>query len=156
MQVRMGYQHGRYSEMSSFTNALITKHNADGRTYTVERDFIFWADKIGSGYYVEVPKGFITDLASIRRILQWLTPKQGKFDQGAVVHDKLYKDGTCERLTKESLISEIDIDRAFADKMFYKSMGVLEVHPWRRWLIYYGVRLGGWVAWDRHRRKDKQ
>jgi len=33
-------------------------------------------------------------------------------------------------------------------------MGVLGVGRFTRWTIYAGVRVGGWVPWNKYRSKD--
>lgn len=86
-----------------------------------------------------VPSGFITDFASIPKVFQWLISKFGKYDKAAVLHDYLYFTG-CET-RKES------------DIIFFEAMIVLLVKWWKRRAIYRGVRVGGWVAWNKHRRK---
>ena len=39
------------------------------------------------------------------------------------------------------------ITRKQADQIFLEAMGVLGVRKWRKYLMYYAVRLGGWLAW---------
>ena len=41
--------------------------------------------------------------------------------------------------------------REIADKILLEAMGVIGMSWARRWAIYAGVRLGGWVAWNKHR-----
>ena len=40
----------------------------------------------------------------------------------------------------------------WADEIFLEGMEVLKVPGWQRYLIYFGVRLGGWYAWRKNRR----
>ena len=89
-----------------------------------------------------VPPGFLTDFASIPRGLWNILPPIGKYDAGAVCHDKLYRDGAFDRRP---------IDRGTADRVLREAMDVCGVGRLQRWLIYAGLRLGGWVVWHRYR-----
>lgn len=95
--------------------------------------------------YVTVPEGFVTDLASIPRILWPLLPKTGSYVEAAIVHDWLYWDGAMEGQP---------IPRRVADRVFYRLMRQAGTSPLVAGLVWVGVRLGGWLAWSRHRRRD--
>lgn len=84
-----------------------------------------------------VPACFKTDLASIPRPLWAVLPPVGKYDAAAVVHDYLYQTN--------------GLTRAAADSILLEAMGVLGVGRLTRWLIYSGVRLGGWKPWNAYR-----
>lgn len=85
-----------------------------------------------------VPRGFITDLASIPRALRWWFDPNGTSRDAAVLHDFLY----CIHYTT----------RGEADALFLEALQACGV-PWGvRHLMYAGVRAGGWVYWDQ--RKD--
>lgn len=90
---------------------------------------------------VTVPKGFVTDGASIPQIFWSLIGSPfGKYCNAAIVHDYLYfiVEGTRKR----------------ADYVFYEAMTFLEVSFWRRKTMWLAVRLGaGWI-W-KARRKQK-
>jgi hypothetical protein len=82
---------------------------------------------------VVVPKGFVTDLASIPRLFWTLLPRDGVYMLPAVVHDYLYWTQGCSR-------SE-------ADTVLFLAMKEYEIEPLRRWVIYLGVRAFGFWAW---------
>lgn len=76
-----------------------------------------------------VPAGFQTDLASVPRppviyLLTWDTARSA-----AVVHDWLY--------------SSRQVWRKVADAVLREASEVIGVPPWRRWLMWAGVRVGG-------------
>jgi len=86
---------------------------------------------------VSVPKGFRTDGASIPRPLWPIIghPMDPEYYPAAVVHDYLY----CQqRMTRRQ-----------ADCVFRELLERLGVAAWRCWAMYVGVRLGGWVGWQR-------
>ncbi|EAM9430675.1 phage tail protein [Salmonella enterica] len=78
---------------------------------------------------IEVPAGFITDLATIPRIFWILLPPDGKYAKAAIIHDYLYDNAL--RTKKE------------ADKIFLDGMMVLGVPRWKRIIMYYAVRFFG-------------
>lgn len=93
-------------------------------------------------YRIEIPAGFVTDFASIPRVLWNLVggPADGKYRLAAVVHDYLYRTpGICMRDQADDVLSE--------------AMQVSGVSRWQRWAIYRGVRLGGGIAWKHNREK---
>lgn len=85
-----------------------------------------------------VPKGFVTDFASVPRPLWSIFPPMGKYSLAAIFHDYLYACGL--------------LSRKGADKLFLVLMKHLGVPYWKRQSMYWGVRLGGWVAWNGHRK----
>lgn len=99
----------------------------DGK-YQVEEDIEY---KVFGGELI-VPKGFITDLASIPLQLQGVIPKRGLYDAGAILHDYLY-----------SSQSVYPINREDSDKIFYKVMIECGVDKKTAMLFYNAVRVGG-------------
>lgn len=85
-----------------------------------------------------VPRGFITDLASIPAALRWLIDPDGPSRQAAVLHDFLY----CAHY----------MTRAEADALFLEALEACGVDWATRHAMYIGVRVGGWVYWNQ--RKD--
>ena len=88
-----------------------------------------------------VPVGVKTDLGSIPAILQVFFPKDGKAMFGYILHDYLYQMGM--------------FSRSQSDDMLEEAMKSLGVSWWRRKSVRGGLRIGGWVAWDRHRNNKK-
>ena len=87
-----------------------------------------------------VPAGFITDFASVPRALWSIIPPHGKYSPAAVLHDYLYFTAM--------------FPRAYADDIFLDAMRDLGVAMWKRWAMYAGVRVGGWVGWNAYRREQ--
>ena len=82
--------------------------------------------------------GFRTDLASIPRILHSLIPQNGRHRKPAVIHDKLYRTAGLH-----------DYTRAQADAIFLEAMLLVGVPRYRAYLMYSGVRAGGWITWKK-------
>lgn len=122
--------------MSRFTDALIVSPMADGNTWVVMRPFGYDVGEEGSGDTVEVAIGFTTDFASIPRIFWVVLPRWGKYGNAAVIHDWLYWIQNRER------------DEA--DFIMLEAMGVLDVPGWQKFVIFWAVRLAGWISWIRN------
>lgn len=101
------------------------------RRWMVYEKFEYHVGQLGSGIVIRVPKGFETDLASVPRIFWPILPPHGYYGKAAVIHDYCY----------ENAIE----DRKWADDLFFEAMGVLGVPQWKRLMIYWGVRLFGWI-----------
>lgn len=104
---------------------------ADGLHRTLTDELLVWQD--GQVKHM-VPKGFITDFASVPRGLWNLFPPSGRYTPAAVYHDHLYRLGTTSR--------------EYADAEFLAGMIALDVPWWQRTLMYWAVRLFGRAAWD--------
>jgi len=85
------------------------------------------------GALIEVPTGFLTDLASVPRLPLAYLLAGDTAHEAAVVHDHLYQVQRCTR--------------AQADAVLYEAMAVTGEPAWRRWLMWSAVRTGGWWAW---------
>jgi hypothetical protein len=83
---------------------------------------------------VDVPKGFVTDLASIPRVFWSLLRPDGEYTYPAIIHDYLY-------WTQ-------NISREKADLVFRLAMEDFSINPVTALTIYNAVRLGGDSAWQ--------
>jgi Protein of unknown function (DUF1353) len=86
---------------------------------------------------VTVPKGFVSDLASVPRVFYSLYRPDGEYSQAAVVHDYLY--WTQERSKKET------------DLIFKIAMEDLELSRLDVSILYAAVALLGNSAWVKNR-----
>ena len=116
----------------------------DGLPFTLLADLAYITDVrngapggVGVGLTIRVPAGFKTDLASIPQALWNVLPPVGRYDRAAVVHDFLYRNN--------------GVTRKQADDVLLEAMEVLGVRATQRWVIYAGVRLGGWKPWSNYR-----
>ena len=120
---------------SSFTTPLILRDNEDGLTFTVEESFEYKLGALSNNIDIKVPKGFVTDLASVPGICWFFVPKLGKYNKAAVLHDYLYQ-----------MVREDKFSRAIADAIFLEGMEVMEVPCWKRYPMYLMVRVFGFFA----------
>ncbi len=89
-----------------------------------------------NGYIICVPRGFITDLASVPKMFWTIFPPFGKYTPAAIVHDFLY-----------SKYNNTGINRTLADKIFLFIMKELKVNILKRYAMYKAVRIFGEPSW---------
>lgn len=124
---------------TSFTKPLIVKH-LDGLRWELVEEFFYHIGSEDGPEVIHVPKGFITDFASIPRAF-WtiIGHPTGKYGKAAVIHDHLYHTQT--------------VTRGRADRIFLEAMKVLKVSWWRRRMMWLAVRSFGWRPWNRHKKE---
>lgn len=83
---------------------------------------------------VSVPKGFVTDLASIPRIFWTILPRQAEYSYPAILHDYLYWEQTCTK--------------AQADDVLEAAMEDMSVGAINSSAILFAVRSFGHGAWE--------
>jgi hypothetical protein len=104
---------------------------SDGRHWIVKQPLTY---RVGiSKASVTVPRGFVTDLASIPPALQSLIQQNGPYLLPAVVHDYLYWKQTCTRTQSDQILLLAMIEN--------------HVKPVHRDAIYKAVRVAGSFAW---------
>lgn len=109
---------------------------ADNQTWILKSAFQY---EIGNtGVIITVPRGFVTDFASIPKLLWWWLSPHDYYSRAAVVHDYLYWAQQCTRLQ--------------ADNLLLIAMKESDVSSDRQSLVYRGVRLGGESAWNANQR----
>lgn len=91
------------------------------------------------GRVITVPVGFITDFASIPRLPFMFMLMGDTAHEPAVIHDYLYYTG--------------EVSRADADHVLHEAAGVAGLNSPETALLYLGVRVGGWMAWNDHKRE---
>ena len=122
-------------------NAPLLKPFADNHDWVLFSDLDY---RVGdSDITIRVPRGFVTDFASIPQAF-WsagLSPN-GKYSKAAIVHDYLYWAQGCTRKQ--------------ADNILMIAMKESGVDIATRTEIYEGVRLGGDTAWARNSSERSQ
>lgn len=127
--------------MPPFRDNPSIKYLGDGKWMLTE-DFVYFHAVEGM---ITVPEGTITDLDSVPRLpFAYMLTKNASV-LGALVHDDLYQKG---------YIQGENITRAEADGIFLDLMEEEGVSWWQRRMIWLGVRLGGWIPWNKHRDAD--
>ena len=113
---------------------LTLTHIPGSNNWRVAKEFV-WSEEI------TVPKGFVTDLASVPRVFWTLFPRDGQYLEPAVVHDYCYQNLSCSLTRKQ------------ADEIFIQGMKAYGVGYFSRTLIYLAVRVFGNGYWQSCRKK---
>ncbi len=101
--------------------------------WVVKRSFNYWLDD-DQIQCVSVPAGYLTDGASVPRLLWGVVPPWGKYGQAAVMHDWL-----CEYLRIWDGSKWESITREQCDKLFLEGMETLGVGKILRVSMYAAV-----------------
>ncbi len=97
------------------------------------------------GTLLMVPKGFVTDLASVPAVLHWLIDDDGLGCAAPLVHDCLYQDHG--ELCVEWLEPYRTFTRKEADDLLYTISLQSGAAPWRARAAWMAVRLFAGAAW---------
>ena len=131
------------------SNASLSQQTPPSPTVRAFGDNTFWMTVEDMTYVVGstkekivVPKGFVTDFASIPQAL-WslgLSP-HGQYSRAAVVHDYLYWSQGCTRTQ--------------ADRLLVIAMKESRVRAFDEFLVFQGVDKGGQGPWDANAEERK-
>ena len=118
------------------------------RNWEITKD---WKYRLNGNEYV-VPAGFVFDGASIPKFLRTFFSPVGVLLIGGLVHDYMYKYAACKPSEEGAplmLVNQKDSDRIFRD-INIEVNGFYTMNH----LAYWSLRLGGWVAWNGHRKRN--
>lgn len=110
----------------SFHAPLVLTPDDAGHNWTLREAFIY-DSSVGP---ITVPKGFVTDFASVPRVFWNILPPFGRYGKAAVVHDYLYR-------------TQGYASKPVADAIFLEAMKALGVPTLLRYTMFYAVRLFG-------------
>ena len=110
--------------------------DTENSIWEVQAIFRYQSDIKNVGVVV-VPIGFRTNLESVPRIPFIFDSLGDQGNKASTIHDWLYATG--------------QFTRSVSDNVLLEALGVIGMDYWKRYLIWFGVRVGGWVAWDHHR-----
>jgi hypothetical protein len=120
------------------------------RNWKVTQD---WKYRMNGNEYI-IPAGFQFDGASIPKFLRTFFSPVGVLLVGGLVHDYMYKYSALKRTDKKG--SLLLVDQKKADQIFRDINIEVNGFYFMNYLAYWSLRLGGWVAWNGHRKNDKK
>ena len=112
-----------------------------------------WKYNIDGTEYV-IPAGFTFDGASIPKFLRTFFSPVGVLLIGGLVHDYAYKYKTLLKANKKDTMGELTQKRA--DEIFRDINIIVNGFYVMNYLAYYSLRLGGFVAWNGHRKRNSK
>lgn len=110
------------------------REDMEGFNFYLEQEYRIIYEKDGEEVEYVVPKGYGTDLASVPALFRGLASKVDAIEAG-VVHDHAYEFKT--------------MPRSDADELFRAIIGASGKGWFKRNLMWFGVRAGGWVVYNR-------
>jgi hypothetical protein len=118
------------------------------RNWEITKD---WKYNIDGTEYV-IPAGFQFDGASIPKFLRTFFSPVGVLLIGGLVHDYAYKYKTLLEVNKKKTLGDLTQKRA--DEIFRDINIVVNGFYTMNYLAYWSLRLGGFVAWNGHRKRN--
>ena len=112
-----------------------------------------WKYNIDGTEYV-IPAGFQFDGASIPKFLRTFFSPVGVLLIGGLVHDYAYKYKTLLKKNKKDTMGEITQKKA--DEIFRDINIIVNGFYTMNRLAYWSLRLGGFVAWNGHRKRNSK
>ena len=110
-----------------------------------------WKYNINGHEYV-IPEGFQFDGASIPKFLRTFFSPVGVLLIGGLVHDYAYKYKTLLKKNKKTTMG--DLTQKQADEIFRDINIIVNGFYVMNYLSYYSLRLGGFLAWNGHRKRN--
>lgn len=127
--------------MSQFTSKLLVEPIGGGK-WELQEGFEYHVGCYPSDEIIVVPKGFITDFASVPKPFWPIIDPVGEHGKAAVIHDFCYATACYNKYR--------------SDQIFLEGMIVLDVEKWKRETMFYAVVSFGWWAWYKHRRRENK
>jgi len=112
-----------------------------------------WKYRINDVEYI-IPVGFQFDGASIPKFLRTFFSPVGVLLIGGLVHDYMYKYTACKPVNKKDALLVVDQKRA--DQIFRDINIEVNGFYFMNYLAYWSLRIGGFVAWNGHRKRNAQ
>jgi len=112
-----------------------------------------WKYNLDGTDYV-IPKGFTFDGASIPKFLRTFFSPVGVLLIGGLVHDYMYKYTHCKPVGAKGAL--LVVDQKKADQIFRDINIVVNGFYTMNYLAYWSLRIGGFVAWNGHRKRDNK
>ncbi len=113
---------------------MVASPTGDGKYWIIKEPLVYEHPVTKQTY--TVPRGFVTDLASVPRLFWSAFPPCDRYTPPAVVHDYLY------------WAQLPGCDRKCADDILFITMKEARVNKATRDTIYAAVRVGGKRSWD--------
>ena len=110
-----------------------------------------WKYNVNGQEYV-IPEGFQFDGASIPKFLRTFFSPVGVLLIGGLVHDYAYKLSLILKKNKKSTMG--DMTQKQADEIFRDINIIVNGFYVMNYLSYYSLRLGGFLAWNGHRKRN--
>jgi len=119
-----------------FHSPLVVTPLRDGKHWIVKNDLVY--QDAGIEKPIVVPRGFVTDFASVPRSVWSIYPTTGPYTAAAVLHDYLYWK------------QDPQISKKKSDNIFYDAMTSSGTPDATRNIFYNAVDKVGFLAWNKN------
>ena len=110
-----------------------------------------WKYNLNGNEYV-IPKGFQFDGASIPKFLRTFFSPVGVLLIGGLVHDYMYKYSALKSVQANGAL--LLVNQKKADQIFRDINIEVNGFYFMNYLAYWSLRIGGFVAWNGHRKRN--
>ncbi|AQT69958.1 hypothetical protein STSP2_03158 [Anaerohalosphaera lusitana] len=107
-----------------------------------------WRVRAGDWSFI-ARQGFVSDGNSVPWLFRGLVPKFGRNTVAGIAHDWLYYSGEMINSSGRA----VQISQRQADMIRLELCRWCSVPWWQRLVSYIGLRIGGWYAWRKHRKR---
>lgn len=121
------------------TRFTVVVEKIDGTRWRLARDLVFASGFVGA---ITVPRGFVTDFASVPRMPLLFAVFGDRGHAAAVVHDWLYQ------THQVGSPRTTPVTRDESDHVFHEALIEEGVAPWRARAMYLAVKFCGKAHWD--------
>ena len=138
-----------------YLTPLVTQKHREPGEFIIFRDFrVSFGLPSDIPVVITIPRGFITDFASVPRLVQVLPGfnRTESSANAAVLHDWLY----CNRgqVSGENPVfglknNKLNLTRKQCDELLYEGLRESGYSRITAWMFYSAVRAGGWLYWNR-------
>jgi len=125
------------------------------RFWLLEENYYLYVPSLGG--YVFIPKGFISDFASIPKCFWLIMSPTGILLMGSLPHDFGYQYGVllvCYT-EKSTVYQEHTVTKAMLDSLLAELATLTCGVSLPGWTAKTLLTLGGWLAWNKYRKKNK-
>lgn len=123
------------------------QREGSGADFVVGADYtVTWEDGAGAERHITVPRGMLTDLASVPPLFRSLVSRTGPWVEAAVVHDFLTV--AWRAMDGRGTVAR----RAFADAVMRAAMDEAGVNPTSKQLIHGAIRAAALFGYPRFER----
>jgi len=124
--------------------AAVEREGHAGAEFILGRDYsVVWEDADGATRRITVPRGMLTDLASVPPLFRSLVSRTGPWVEAAVVHDFLTV--AWRAMDGRGTVGR----RRFADAIMAAAMDAAGVNRASRWIIHAGIRAAALARYPR-------
>mgnify|MGYP001582945821 CR=1 FL=1 len=118
----------------------------DDKRFMLLADLIYQSNLLKGSFVI--PKGFVTDFASVPRVPVAYTLFGNRAHHESVPHDYFYQTHRLEEIKCGDLLQKnTTIGKATADKIFLEAMEARGKSKFVRYAMYWGVVLGGYSSY---------